>query len=150
MNKSDVDINRLLASAASSGTAYLAAMWVDNKVSSHNFNDLKLVGQVFTTKQPFWIIQAIVAHYGFSVVVTMLYATWAYRRLPGPGWLKGLLFLQLENAALYPAAAIMDKFHAGMREGQLPPLLNWKSFWGQVLRHVAFGLTLGVLYKPKH
>jgi hypothetical protein len=36
-----------------------------------------------------------------------------------------------------------------MRRGQLPPLLNWKTFWGQMLRHVAFGAVLGLLYKPK-
>jgi hypothetical protein len=149
MDKSEVNVGSAVAAGMAAGTAYLATMWADNKLSSHHFNDLKLVGQIFTTKSPLWVIQGVVTHYGFSAVVALAYAAWGYRRLPGPPWLKGLLFLQIENTTLYPLAAIMDRFHAGVRSGQLPPVLKWKSYWGQVLRHVAFGVVLGALYKAR-
>jgi len=144
-----LDIPRALLSGAAAGTAYLAAMWADNKISSHKFNDIKLVGQIFTTRSPFWQIQGLVGHYGFSGVMALLYATQAYHRLPGPGWLRGLIFLQIENTILYPLAIPMDPRHAGVQSGQLPPVWNWKSFWGQVVRHVAFGVALGALYRDK-
>ncbi len=149
MEKREIDIRSAAIAGLSAGTAYLGAMCADNKLSSHQFNDLKLVGQVFTTKSPLWIIQGVIIHYGFSLLVAVAYAGWAYRRLPGPRWLKGLLFLQIENTALYPLAAIMDKFHAGVREGQLPPIMKWKSYWGQLLRHVAFGVVLGMVYRAR-
>ena len=139
----------LLVTALVAGDSYLAAMWVDNRLSSHKFNDLKLVGQILTTKSPAWIIMGLVNHYGFSAVVSFIYARWAYRRLPGPRWLKGVLFMQIENALLYPGAAFLEPRHAGMRSGQVPTLFSWKSFWGQAVRHVAFGAALGALWKPK-
>lgn len=142
-------MSRALAASLAAGSAYLASMWADSKLSSHPFNDLKLVGQVFTTKAPAWVIMGVGGHYSFSALMALLYAHSAYPRLPGPGWLRGLLFLQLENMLLYPGAALVEPHHAGIRSGQVPTLLSRKSFAGQVLRHVAFGLVLGLVYRPK-
>ena len=145
----DVDIPRALVAGAAGGSAYLASMWLDNKLSSHKFNDIKLVGQIFTTKSPFWQIQGVVGHYSFAGVVTLLYASTLYQRLPGPGWLRGLIFLQIENSLLYPLAPLMDPRHAGVKSGQLPPVWKWKSFRGQVVRHIAFGVAMGAIYKGR-
>ena len=147
--KTDVDVPRALFAGVAAGTAYLVAMWADNILSRHKFNDIKLVGQIFTTKSPFWQIQGVAGHYGFSGVMALLYASQAYHRLPGPGWLRGLIFLQIENSLLYPLAIPMDPRHAGVKSGQLPPVWKWKSFWGQVVRHLAFGVTLGALYRKE-
>jgi hypothetical protein len=124
-------------------------MWVDNRLSSHSFNDLKLVGQMLTTKSPWWQLQGALGHYGFSTVMGLVYANWGYKRLPGPSWLKGVLLMQVENALLYPAGFVVDRFHAGMKSGQLPPLINRKTFAGQLVRHITFGLALGLLYRPR-
>ena len=122
-------------------------MWADNRFSSTRFNDLKLVGQFFSTKAPAWVILGLGGHYSFSILMALLYAGWAYDRLPGPRWLKGSIFIQIENSLLYPAAILVEPFHAGVKAGEVPSLLTWKTFRGQVLRHVAFGLALGGLYK---
>jgi hypothetical protein len=127
------------------GTTYLGAMWLDNRLSSWRFNDLKLVGQMITTRSPLWQIQGVAGHYGFSVLMTLLYMRYARKCLPGPGWLRGVAFLMLENVALYPAGLILDRLHAGIVSGQLPPMLHGKTFLGQVVRHITFGATLGVL-----
>lgn len=145
--KTNVDVPRALFAGVAAGTAYLAAMWADNKLSRHKFNDIKLVGQIFTTRSPFWQIQGLVGHYSFSGVMALLYASQAYNRLPGPGWLRGLVFLQIENSVLSLLTPLMDKRHAGIKSGQLPPVWKWKSFWGQVVRHLAFGVTLGAVYR---
>ena len=144
-----MNTRRALVAGMAAGTAFLAATLADSRLSSYPYNDLKLVGQMFTTRSPWWQALGLAGHYGLSVVVALAYARWAYRQLPGPGWLRGFIFLQMENLALYPLAAISDRFHAGMRAGQLPPLLAWKSFWGQFWRHVAFGLVLGALYEEQ-
>jgi hypothetical protein len=142
-----VDVQRAVGAGLAAGTAFLATTYLDSKLSSHPYNDLKLVGQVFTTRSPAWQIQGVVGHYGFSIFMALLYARYAYRLLPGPGWLKGLLFLMIENNGLYPLAPLLDRIHAGRRKGELPPLTSLKSFAGQTWRHVAFGLVLGALYR---
>lgn len=136
-----------LKAGVASGSAFLAAMWLDNKLSSWQFNDLKLVGQIFTTRSPAWQLQGLAGHYSFSVVMAYVYATYARRRLPGPGWLRGILFMMAENTLLYPAAPLIDRIHAGMKAGQLPPLVNRKTFYGQITRHIAFGAVLGSLVR---
>jgi hypothetical protein len=147
MSDPKVDTGRAVIAGLAAGTAYLASMWADNKLSSQRFNDLKLVGQVFNTKSPAWLIQGLLVHYGFSIAVALLYASWGVRHIPGPWWLRGVLFLQLENAILYPGSALIMPIHAGMKSGQVPSLLERKVIQGQLLRHVAFGLALGALYR---
>lgn len=144
-----VDVERAVVAGLAAGTAFLATTFLDSKLSNYPYNDLKLVGQMFTTRSPFWQIQGLAGHYGFSVVMALLYARYAYRLLPGPGWLKGLLFLQIENNGLYGLAPLADKIHAGHRQGELPKLTSWKSYAGQTWRHVAFGVVLGMLYRQK-
>ncbi|MFL5735206.1 MAG: hypothetical protein ACJ78Q_18775 [Chloroflexia bacterium] len=137
---------RAVAAGFAGGTAYLASVWADNRLSSQHFDDLKLVGQVFTTRSPAWILQGLAAHFGFSVVVALLYAAWGARRLPGPSWMRGVLFLQLENAVLYPGAGLLMPVHAGVKSGQVPSLFERKVIQGQLVRHIAFGLVLGWMY----
>lgn len=143
------DLETSIPAGLAAGTAYLGAMWLDNKLSSWEFDDLKLVGQLFTTKSPIWQLQALTGHYGFSITMATLYVRYARQRLPGPNWLRGILFMMIENTLLYPAAKVIDSFHAGMKAGQLPPLLNKKSFLGQITRHIAFGAVLGILAKKR-
>src|SRR4051794_32641473 len=149
MHQSKVDPSRVASAGLAAGTAYLASMWADNKLSSQRFNDLKLVGQAFTTKSPAWVIQGLLVHYGFSMVVAFLYASWGVLHMPGPRWLKGVLFLQLENAILYPGAGLLLPLHAGVKSGQVPSLFERKVIQGQLLRHVAFGLALGAIYEEE-
>lgn len=149
MRNEHIDVERAIGAGVAAGTAFLATTFLDSKLSNYPYNDIKLMGQVFTTKSPFWQIQGLAGHYGFSVVMGLLYARYAYRLLPGPGWLKGLLFLMIENNGLYPLAPLLDKIHAGHRKGELPRLMTLKSYVGQTWRHVAFGLVLGVLYKAR-
>ena len=149
MRDESVDLERAVVSGLAAGTAFLATAYLDSKLSRYPYNDIKLVGQVFTTRSPFWQLQGLAGHYGFSIFMALLYARYGYRLLPGPRWLKGLLFLMIENNGLYPLAPLLDRVHAGQRKGELPPLMSLKSYVGQTWRHVAFGLVLGALYRPR-
>jgi hypothetical protein len=150
MNRnSEIDTGRAVTAGVAAGSAYLGAMWLDNKLSSQEYNDIKLVGQFFTTKSPWWVIQGLAGHYSFSIFMALLYAKVGRSKLPGPDLLKGILFLNIENALLYPAGLIVDNIHAGIKQGEVPPMLTRKSFFGQVTRHIAFGAVLGLLCKPE-
>ena len=149
MNTFSREVPRAVGAGLLAGSAYMAAVWADGKLSSHPYNDLKLVGQMVTTRSPWWQLQGVAGHYGFSVVMALLYARYARAALPGPGWLRGILFLMLENTVLYPLGLLIDRYHSGVRAGELPPMMTWKTFWGQVVRHIAFGAVLGIAYKGK-
>ena len=144
VNQSETrNLRSAIAGGLAAGTAYLGAMWLDSKLSSWPFNDLKLVGQMFTTRSPLWQLQGLAGHYGFSVIMALLYVRYGRQRLRGPGWLRGIIFLLMENVLLYPLGLVADRMHAGIKYGQLPPVLNRKTFFGQLIRHVAFGAVLG-------
>ena len=143
-----VDAHRAVSAGLAAGSAYLAAMWLDNRLSSQQFNDLKLVGQFFTIRSPWWIAQGLAGHYIFSVIMAFVYARFVYTRLPLPPPLKGIVFLNIENAVLYPLGPVVDRVHADIRSGQLPSMFTMKTFLGQVVRHIAFGAILGLLYRP--
>lgn len=150
MKNESVDVERAVFAGTAAATAFLATTYLDSNLSSHPYNDLKLIGQMFTTKSPLWQIQGVVGHYGFATIMALLYARYAYKMLPGPGWLRGLIFLQIENNALYVLSPLLDNIHAGKKAGQLPPLVNLKTYLGQTLRHVAFGLALGAIYVKRN
>ncbi len=144
-SKTDGQDSEIVKGGIAAGSAFLAAMWLDNKLSSWRFNDIKLVGQMFTTRTPLWQIQGVAGHYAFSTMMAFVYVRYARQRLPGPSWLRGILFLMAENTVLYPAGLIVDRIHAGMKSGQLALLLDRKTFFGQITRHVAFGIALGLV-----
>lgn len=145
----EVDIAHAVRAGSVAGTAFLATTLLDSKLSNHPYNDLKLVGQMFTIKSPLWQIQGLLGHYAFAITMAVVYDRYARRMLPGPLWLKGVLFMQIENNVLYVLSPLVDKVHAGEREGTLPPLMNRKTYLGQALRHVSFGAALGAMYGSK-
>ena len=147
MKNTKTNLLRTVATGMAAGSAFLAATWLDSRLSRYPFNDVKLVGQMLTTRSPMWQLQGLAGHYGFSIVMTLLYGRVFYSRLPGPPVLRGITFLQIENLALYPLVYLLDSFHAGMRAGEVPSMGNMKIFMGQALRHVAFAAVLGAMYR---
>lgn len=127
------------------GTAYLLAMALDMRLASNRYDDLALWGG-FLTPHP--IRQRLLGagvHYGLSIALAAAYGSIA-RFLPTwPGWVRGLLFLQVENALLYPGVPLLNTMHPEVRSGRLPSLRTWRYFWVEIVRHVAFGATLGAL-----
>ena len=54
--------------------------------------------------------------------------------------------LMAENTLLWPLVWVVDRRHPAMRAGELPKMNRPLPMAQQVVRHLAFGLTLGVLY----
>ena len=66
--------------------------------------------------------------------------------MPGPAWLKGVIFANVENVILYPITLFED-IHPAIRTGQVDRYFTWPAFWQSVPRHIAYGAVLGVLYE---
>jgi hypothetical protein len=91
-------------------------------------------------------VLGLLAHTGFGTTLGLAYGALGRRALPGPNWARGVLMLMAENAALWPLAVVADRVHPSMRSGELPRLNTPIPFAQQLIRHVAFGAALGVLY----
>jgi hypothetical protein len=127
------------------GTAYLAEMALDQRLASNRYDDLVLWGGFLTAHPKRQLALGAAIHYTLSVALTAAYAAIAPLLPAWPGWLRGLLFVQIENALLYPGVPVLNAIHPEVRSGRLPSLLTWRYFWVEIARHVAFGATMGAL-----
>ncbi len=125
--------------------AYSAEMWLDLRLVRYRFNDFTLLGRPFSSSPRIWLPFGATLHLINGMLVGRLYAG-VERLLPGPGWLRGVLFAQAENALLWPLMLLVDRCHPGRRDGTLAPAFTLPSYLVAVLRHLAFGFVLGWVY----
>lgn len=133
-----------LAGALGAG-AYLVEMAADLALLRCPTNDLLLLGRPFSADRRTWPVVGAALHFFFGVVLAQVYAA-VGRRLPGPPWLRGLLFTQLENCLFYGLVPLLDRYHPAIEAGDLPPLFRPVPFLQQLLRHLAYGVVLGAVY----
>ena len=82
-------------------------------------------------------------HTAVGTFAALLYAAFFYRRLPGPGWFRGLVFCQV----LWAAQSLvvlpwLGKGYFGQGISASAPLWSW-------CLNAVFGLVLGALYRPQ-
>jgi hypothetical protein len=130
--------------------AYSIAMEGDMSITGNHFSDVKfiqgLMGKKATKEQKFLVL-AWILHFLNGVALAEVYAALAKRFLPGPDWLKGSIFGELFVAAVWPLTPLADKYHPLIQDGELPKLANFTSFAQNLVRHLVFGLALGLLYR---
>jgi len=126
------------------GAAFTATLEADLRITGNNVDDFILLGRPFVQNRKHARIAGAAIHVVNSVGLACLYAM-LEQRLPGPPWLKGTLFANVENVMLYPAL-MLEEFHPAIQDGQVDSYFTWPSFWQSVLRHVAYGLIVGVIY----
>lgn len=104
------------------------------------YSDIRLLGAVVTTGQG-WKRAGLALH----LVNGALFGA-VFERLGGRGVARALVAAQVENAALWPGMAVVDRYHPDRKSGAWPPLLcNGRVFAYEVAMHALFGLVLGVL-----
>jgi hypothetical protein len=139
-----LDSRAVAVSGLVAGAAFAAVLEVDLRLTGRNVDDLKILGQPFVADPTKARAVGGAIHAVNSLALAGLYAT-LERRIPGPGWLKGVVFANLENVILYPITRFED-LHPAIRTGQVDRYYNWPAFWQSVPRHIAYGAVLGVLY----
>ncbi len=126
------------------GAAFAVTLEADLRITGNNVDDLILLGRPFVRNRKHARIAGATIHVINSVGLACLYAK-LEQHLPGPPWLKGTLFANVENVMLYPAL-MLEEFHPAIQDGQVDSYFTWPSFWQSVPRHVAYGLVVGVIY----
>jgi len=133
--------------------AYSVAMEWDKYVIGNYFNDVRFIkgmlpGQNEESQRRGWLL-AWLLHLCNGVALAEIYAATIKRFLPGPNWLKGILFGEVFIVGAWTLTPLADKYHPLIKQGAMPKLATWRSFLQNLLRHLIFGLALGLLYREK-
>ncbi|HSK16544.1 MAG TPA: hypothetical protein VK915_10285 [Gaiellaceae bacterium] len=105
------------------------------------YSDVRLLGAVLTRDGPGWRAAGLGAHLANGAVFGALFA-----RAGGRGPAQGLAAAQLENLALWPGMAVVDRIHPDRRSGAWPRLLvSPRVFAYETTVHAVFGVVLGSL-----
>lgn len=130
---------------------YSAAMEGDMSITRNRFSDVRFIegllpGVPEKRARP---LLAWAIHLLTGVVLAELYGAIFKRFLPGPNWLKGAIFGELFIVSAWCLTPLADRYHPMIKSGELPKLANWTSFLQNIVRHLVFGITLGLLYRDK-
>ena len=142
----NVNVTRAAFAGLAGSAAYLIEQAIDTSVTGDDTDDLKLLGMLITRKDPYWKVVGVISHFVNGALLAVAYA-YAMRFIPGPPWLRGVIFAQIENFSLWHLfIRPMDRFHPAVKSGDLPTYDRTVPFWQGVARHVAYGLVLGLAY----
>jgi hypothetical protein len=129
---------------------YSIVMQGDMALTGNRFSDVRFIEGILEgkpTAQKRFPALAWTMHLLNGVLLAELYAAIFKRFLPGPNWLKGVLFGEIFTVAAWSVTPLVDKYHPMIQSGELPRLVNWTSFLQNLGRHLSFGVTLGLLYR---
>ncbi len=135
----------LLATAA-----YSLVMEGDMHITGNRYSDVLFIQGLLDRKSPrqnTFPLFAWIIHFLNGVILAELYAAVFKRFLPGPNWLKGAIFGEMFLASTWWMAPLVDKYHPLTKSGELAKLATWTSLFQNIVRHLVFGLLLGLLYR---
>jgi hypothetical protein len=107
------------------------------------YSDARLVGGLVTRDGARWREVGLAAHVLNGAAFGAVFAA-----AGGRGWKQGVLAAKLENMALWPAMAAVDRLHPDRRSGAWPRLLTSpRVFAYEAAVHALFGAVLGALLR---
>jgi uncharacterized membrane protein YagU involved in acid resistance len=130
---------------------YSIVMEGDKAIVGNHFSDTRFIQGLLEGEahsKGIFVLSWVI-HLLNGVALAEIYGAVAKRLLPGPDWLRGSIFGEIFIVAVWWLTPLADKYHPLIKNGELPKLANWTSFLQNILRHLAFGLTLGLLYREK-
>jgi hypothetical protein len=137
-------IRGALAGAAAAAAWAAAEPGVARLVSPPaGYSDVRLLGALLAGGGRRWRAVGLGTH----LVNGALFGA-AFARAGAHGWRQGLVAAQVENVALWPAMALLDRIHPDRRSGVWPRLAgNRRVFAYEAAVHAVFGVVLGALLR---
>jgi hypothetical protein len=146
------DARRAAAAGFAATVAYSIEMEGDMSLTGNRFSDVRFIDGLLTGKansRERVPVLAWIIHLANGVLLGEVYAAVLKRFLPGPDWLKGAIFGELFIVSAWWLVPVADEHHPMIKSGELPRLASWTSFLQNIVRHLVFGLALGLLYRDK-
>jgi hypothetical protein len=133
---------RAAAAGALGAAAWVAAEPAVRRALGSPHRELRLVGGLLAPGRA-WRPVGLAVHLANGAVFGI-----AFDRFGRRGIREAVIAAQVENAALWPAMAIVDRLHPDVRSGRWPPLArNPRVAAQEVAGHLVFGLVLGGLLR---
>jgi hypothetical protein len=130
------------AAGALAAAAWAASEPVLQRVFRTPYSDVRLLGR-FVTRGRAWPAAGLAVHVANGAVFGAVFERAGLR-----GVKAGVLAAQAENAALWPAMALVDRLHPDRRDGTWPPLARSpRVAVYELLAHALFGAVLGALVR---
>lgn len=126
--------------------AFMLAMAVDLALTRQRTNDLRLLAGMVPGGRRLWPVIGSISHITNGVALGAVFSR-VHQGLPGPTWMRGLIFAQVENLLLWPIMIVLDHIHPGMKRGDLEKYNRPGPFFVEVVRHAVFGAVLGAAYE---
>lgn len=125
------------------GTFVWAALEpLDRRVFRHDYSDVAVLGKALTRGRG-WLPLGLAIHAANGALFGLAQYEIAERR----GGDRRRLALQLaliEHLSLFPAGALVDRFHPARGGPGVAKLFSAKAFGQATVRHALFGLVLGL------
>jgi hypothetical protein len=138
---------RAAAAGAAAATVWGLLEPIDRRLLAWDYSDVALLGKL-VTRGPRWRRVGFLMH-GVNGALFGLAFDELRERLDADPRRLALALALVENVALYPLAAVVDRVHPARGEAGLAPLLSPRAFAQETLRHAVFGLVLGRLAAAK-
>ena len=142
----DFDPVRAGVAGAIASAAYAAEMYLDIAVTGSRFDDVQIIEGVIRGRKAHPPVLGMAIHLVNGAALGEVYAAVVEPLLPGPSWMKGLIFGQIFLLAVWPSVPLVDRFHPLIKRGEMPKLSQPITFAQNAARHTIFGLVLGLLY----
>jgi len=140
------EAQRGAVAGAIGAVGFMFAMAIDLAVTRQKTNDLRLLSGMVPGGRHLWPFIGSISHVTNGVALGALFSR-VHHGLPGPTWVRGLIFAQVENLLLWPIIIVLDHIHPGIKRGDLEKYNRPGPFFIEVLRHAVFGAVMGAAYE---
>lgn len=129
------------ARAAIAGAA-AATVWgllepVDQRFFRYGYSDVAVLGKLVTQGRG-WRAAGFALHAANGATFGLAWRELSRRRATSP-----VAFALLEHIALFPLAAVVDRYHPARGTRGVPRILSARAFGQATVRHALFGWLLG-------
>lgn len=130
------------ARAAAAG-AVAATVWgllepLDKRLFRYDYSDVALLGKLVTRKR--WRAAGYAWHAANGATFGLAWHELSRRRPTSP-----VAFALFEHVALFPAGALVDRYHPARGSDGVPRIISVRAFGQATVRHALFGWLLGRL-----
>ena len=128
------------AAGVGAAAAWLLAEPAIRRWSRLSYGEARLLGRLVTANGP-WRPLGVATHLANGAVFGAAFSLVGRR-----GVRDGVVAAQVENLALWPFMALVDRHHPDRRSGAWPSLVTDRRIIGhELIGHLIFGLVLGLL-----
>jgi len=126
--------------------AMILAMAIDLALTRRKTNDLRLLAGMVPGGRHAWPVVGTFMHVINGAALGAVFGR-IHHGLPGPTWMRGVIFGLVENMLLWPIVVVLDHIHPGIKRGELERFNRPVPFLAELFRHAMFGATLGAAYE---